>query len=175
MTRQIPIERLDEFLESVRRELHAAAREGLRDAAEGAVAEVRLTQDRVTPWAPDDTGEIMESWQLFDVEHGHEVRATAEHAAYMDLGTSPAGASHGGASGLMPPVDPLYDWVERHFGGDERLHRFLAFWLQAKIFEEGLEPREIRAKAWPGVVRLSEPAILDRVRAAFQRVCGSAS
>jgi len=175
MTRPIPIDRLNGLIEAIRRELHTAAREGLRAAAEGAVAEVRLTQDRISPYPPDDTGELGDSWQVFDIQNGHEVRATAEHAAYMDLGTSPAGESHGGASGLMPPIDPLFEWVERHFDGDERLHRFLAFWLQAKIFEEGLEPREIRAKAWPGVVRLSEPAILDRVRAAFQRVCGSAS
>jgi hypothetical protein len=172
MPRQIPIDQLDAFKARIAAALHAGAREGLRNAAHGSRG---VVVGKTEELGVVDQGELRDSWKVFDVANGHELRATAEHAAYMEVGTSPAGASHGGTSGELPPWDEIWEWVERHFATTDDSQLFLLTQaIRESIFEEGLEPRRVRAGAWPGVVTVSERAILTAAREAFRKACGAA-
>lgn len=106
--------------------------------------------------APVDTGAMRSSVRSYNVPTGAILTVEAPHAIYMERGTKPH----------YPPIGPIWAWVARKIPtSSDKEALGIAFAIQHKIGEEGIEPRFFFRRA---MRKIREKIVPEEMRAELQ-------
>lgn len=145
-------------LKELSQELPGFAKATLAKQKQAIVMGLQRSLPMLAEQSPVDTGLYAQSWRMSVDEEKAVIGNDAPHAPIIEYGARP----------FTPPIAPLLAWAKRVLKDGSQPPGYsshvwaLAKYVQKKISEQGMKPRQVLTNALP--------AIIENIKAEFERL-----